>query len=68
MVAGHVLILSSHDKACCRRTAQTATAGGNEKDAVKSYFDTNGFERWNRIYGTTDEVNKVYVHAVQCTG
>lgn len=42
-----------------RRTAQTATAGGNEKDAVKSYFDNQGFERWNRIYGTTDDVNKV---------
>ena len=44
----------------CRRTAQTATAGGNEKDAVRSYFNTNGFERWNRIYGTTDDVNKVH--------
>ncbi|KAL3155546.1 hypothetical protein ABBQ38_011098 [Trebouxia sp. C0009 RCD-2024] len=42
-----------------RRTAQTATAGGNEKDAVKSYFNNQGFERWNRIYGTTDDVNKV---------
>lgn len=47
---------------CCRRTAQTATAGGNEKDAVKSYFNTQGFERWNRIYGTTDDVNKVPKH------
>ncbi|DBA70882.1 TPA: hypothetical protein ACH3X2_011331 [Trebouxia sp. C0005] len=42
-----------------RRTAQTATAGGSEKDSVKSYFDGTGFERWNRIYGSTDDVNKV---------
>jgi magnesium-protoporphyrin O-methyltransferase len=42
-----------------RRAAQTATAGGNEKDAVKQYFNTAGFERWNKIYGETDEVNKV---------
>ena len=42
-----------------RRTAQTATAGGNEKDAVKQYFNTAGFERWNKIYGETDDVNKV---------
>jgi magnesium-protoporphyrin O-methyltransferase len=34
-------------------------AGGNEMESVKNYFDTAGFERWNKIYGTTDEVNKV---------
>lgn len=33
--------------------------GGDELEAVKSYFDTTGFERWNKIYGDTDEVNKV---------
>eukprot|EP00887_Chlorella_sp_A99_P005877 scaffold1.g5877.t1 len=27
--------------------------------AVKKYFDTAGFERWNKIYGETEEVNKV---------
>ncbi len=43
----------------CRRSAQTATAGGSEKDAVRTYFDTAGFERWRKIYGETDEVNKV---------
>lgn len=26
---------------------------------VKQYFNTTGFERWNKIYGETDEVNKV---------
>jgi hypothetical protein len=26
---------------------------------VRNYFNTAGFERWNKIYGETDEVNKV---------
>jgi magnesium-protoporphyrin O-methyltransferase len=34
-------------------------AGGDEMESVKNYFDTAGFERWNKIYGTTSEVNKV---------
>jgi magnesium-protoporphyrin O-methyltransferase len=42
-----------------RRSAQMQAAGGNELEAVKKYFDTAGFERWNKIYGETDEVNKV---------
>lgn len=33
--------------------------GGDEKDAVRSYFNTSGFDRWKKIYGETDEVNKV---------
>ena len=31
-----------------------AGAGGNEMESVKNYFNTTGFERWNKIYGTTD--------------
>ena len=30
-----------------------------EKQEVKGYFETTGFERWNRIYSDTDDVNKV---------
>jgi magnesium-protoporphyrin O-methyltransferase len=30
-----------------------------EKAEVKSYFETTGFERWNRIYSASEEVNKV---------
>ena len=30
-----------------------------EKVEVKSYFETIGFERWNRIYSDSDEVNNV---------
>ncbi len=26
---------------------------------VKNYFNTTGFERWNKIYGETEDVNKV---------
>lgn len=42
-----------------RRQQQTATVGGNEKDAVRNYFNTSGFDRWRRIYGETDDVNNV---------
>ena len=30
-----------------------------EKDEVASYFNGMGFDRWNRIYSNSDEVNKV---------
>ena len=30
-----------------------------EKREVKGYFETTGFDRWNRIYSESDEVNKV---------
>ena len=30
-----------------------------EKQEVKGYFETTGFDRWNRIYSDTDDVNKV---------
>lgn len=26
---------------------------------VKTYFNTDGFSRWQKIYGETDDVNKV---------
>ena len=29
-------------------------AGGDEMESVKNYFDTEGFNRWKRIYGETD--------------
>ena len=43
----------------CRRKKQTAEGGGDEKDAVRKYFNNDGFARWNKIYGQTDDVNKV---------
>ena len=31
----------------------------NDKAIVKDYFNATGFDRWRRIYGETDDVNKV---------
>lgn len=42
-----------------RREKQAEAAGGNEKDSVRNYFNTQGFERWRKIYGETDDVNSV---------
>jgi magnesium-protoporphyrin O-methyltransferase len=39
--------------------AKTAAEKAAEKAEVKGYFETTGFERWNRIYSTSDDVNKV---------
>lgn len=30
-----------------------------EKQEVKGYFESTGFDRWNRIYSDSDDVNKV---------
>ena len=30
-----------------------------EKAEVASYFNGTGFDRWNRIYSDSDDVNKV---------
>ncbi|MFM8605405.1 MAG: magnesium protoporphyrin IX methyltransferase [Cyanobium sp.] len=38
-------------------SAQEAKAA--EKQEVKGYFETTGFERWNRIYSDSEAVNKV---------
>ncbi|MFT5339744.1 MAG: magnesium-protoporphyrin O-methyltransferase [Cyanobium sp.] len=37
----------------------TAAETAAEKAEVKGYFETTGFDRWNRIYSTSDDVNKV---------
>ena len=42
-----------------RRAAQMEKTGGDELEAVKDYFNTAGYDRWRKIYGETDEVNKV---------
>lgn len=43
-----------------RRSKQMEATGGDELEAVKNYFNTAGYERWKKIYGETDEVNKVW--------
>lgn len=42
-----------------RRQQQAAAARGDDKDVVRNYFNTAGFERWRRIYGETADVNSV---------
>jgi len=42
-----------------RRTQMASEAGGDEMESVKNYFNTTGYDRWKRIYGETDDVNKV---------
>jgi len=53
---GALLVATDPQK---RRSEQMAQTGGDEKEAVKSYFNTAGYERWRKIYGETDDVNKV---------
>lgn len=42
-----------------RRQLQAEEVGGGDKEVVREYFNNNGFDRWKKIYGDTDEVNKV---------
>ncbi|KZV21770.1 magnesium protoporphyrin IX methyltransferase, chloroplastic-like [Dorcoceras hygrometricum] len=42
-----------------RRQMQAEEVGGGDKEVVKEYFNNDGFQRWRRIYGETDDVNKV---------
>ena len=50
-----------HASAPDATAAATATVDAKqaEKAEVKGYFETTGFERWNRIYSDSDQVNKV---------
>nr|XP_004235845.1 magnesium protoporphyrin IX methyltransferase, chloroplastic [Solanum lycopersicum] len=42
-----------------RRQLQAEEVGGGDKEVVREYFNNNGFQRWKKIYGDTDDVNKV---------
>ncbi len=35
------------------------TNSADDKTIVKNYFNATGFDRWRKIYGETDEINKV---------
>lgn len=37
-----------------RRKQMAEAVGGDEMDSVRKYFNTTGFERWNKIYGETE--------------
>ena len=53
---GGLLIATDPNK---RREDMKSEAGGDEAKSVADYFNSTGFERWNKIYGETDDVNKV---------
>ena len=53
---GGLLIATYPNK---RREDMKSSAGGDEAKSVADYFNSTGFERWNKIYGETDDVNKV---------
>ena len=38
-----------------------------EKQEVKGYFETTGFDRWNRIYSESDDVNKCSATSASAT-
>lgn len=42
-----------------RRQQQAEEVGGGDKEVVREYFNNSGFQRWKKIYGETDDVNKV---------
>ncbi|KAL4584680.1 hypothetical protein LXL04_009288 [Taraxacum kok-saghyz] len=42
-----------------RRQLQAEEVGGGDKEVVREYFTNDGFQRWKKIYGVTDDVNKV---------
>ncbi|XP_052184059.1 magnesium protoporphyrin IX methyltransferase, chloroplastic [Diospyros lotus] len=51
-----VLSLADPEK---RRQLQAEEVGGSDKEVVKEYFNNSGYQRWKKIYGDTDDVNKV---------
>ncbi|KAB1217533.1 Magnesium protoporphyrin IX methyltransferase, chloroplastic [Morella rubra] len=51
-----VLSLADPDR---RRRLQAEEVGGEDKEVVKDYFNNSGFQRWKKIYGETDDVNRV---------
>ena len=40
-------------------TSSAPTAKDSEKSEVEAYFNSTGFDRWNRIYSDSDDVTKV---------
>lgn len=57
-VAALVAVLSLTDPEK-RRQLQAEEIGGGDKEVVKEYFNNSGFQRWKKIYGETDDVNRV---------
>ncbi|KAL1364548.1 hypothetical protein AAHE18_03G225300 [Arachis hypogaea] len=51
-----VLSLSDPER---RRKEQAEVVGGGDKEVVREYFNNTGFQRWKKIYGDTEDVNRV---------
>lgn len=51
-----ILSLADPEK---RRQQQAEEVGGGDKEVVREYFNGTGFQRWKKIYGEMDDVNKV---------
>lgn len=51
-----ILSLTDPEK---RRRQQAEDVGGADKEVVREYFNGTGFQRWKKIYGDTDDVNRV---------
>ncbi|KAG9445173.1 hypothetical protein H6P81_016513 [Aristolochia fimbriata] len=51
-----VLSLADPEK---RRRLQAEEVGGGDKEVVREYFNNSGFQRWKKIYGDGDDVNRV---------
>lgn len=48
-----------YDKLERRRQLQAEEVGGGDKEVVRDYFNNSGFHRWRKIYGDTQDVNRV---------
>ncbi|GAV60192.1 PrmA domain-containing protein/Mg-por_mtran_C domain-containing protein [Cephalotus follicularis] len=57
-VAALAAVLSLSDPEM-RRRLQAKEVGGGDKEVVREYFNNSGFQRWKKIYGETDDVNRV---------
>lgn len=53
-----VISLSDPEKRRQLQVEEIGTGGG-DKEVVREYFNKSGFQRWRKIYGDTDDVNRV---------
>ena len=59
MAAEQLLDSTSETDAGVSANAPTPSAKDSEKSVVEAYFNSTGFDRWNRIYSDIEDVNKV---------
>jgi magnesium-protoporphyrin O-methyltransferase len=53
------LLLATSSDSSVTTTTSTAAADDAEKTVVRQYFNTEGFNRWNKIYSESEDVNTV---------